>query len=315
MIDVYASQPWYLEHLRPIHEALEEHAGDLIQQFPRRQQPKTINRPIVVCSYGDMGTVRRLGYQHIALAQHGAGQSYAMSMRPDHPSYPGGRGNEGVSLFLAPNSHAANRWRKAYPKAQVEVVGCPKIETLPKREPGPGPVIAVSFHWNFGICPELMSVFAEYHAALIPLAKRFRVIGHGHPRRRDLPSAYRRMGIEYVPSFRDICRMADVYAFDNTSSGFEFAATGRPVVVLNGRSFRRDANHGLRFWDAAKVGVNVNRPNDLVVGVERALELRREDIDAREHALALVYQPRKGAARAASDALIAWSLDRTRAAA
>lgn len=309
MIDVYASQPWYVDHLRPVYEALGDHQGDLIQKMDRRHHVIGTKRPILVCSWGDMTTVRRLGYQHIALAQHGAGQSYRASKRPNYPSYPGGTGNEGVSLFLAPNKDCADRWRQAYPRARVETVGCPKLDTLPKRLPGPEPVVAVSFHWNFGMCPETMSVLPEYQSALVPLAKQYKVIGHGHPRRRDLANVYRRTGIEHVPSFADILRRADVYAFDNSSSGFEFAATGRPVVVLNGRSFRRDAHHGLRFWEAAGVGVNVNRPGDLLDGVVRALADGSSDAAERERALDIVYQPRSGGARLMADAVIDWSID------
>jgi hypothetical protein len=316
VIDVYASQPWYADHLRPVYEALGEHAGDFIQKLARHHHGGIPNpRPVLVCSWGDMKTVQKLGYQHVALAQHGAGQSYPASKRPNYPSYPGGTGNEGVSLFLAPNRHSADRWKQAYPRARVEIVGCPKLATLPKRLPGPGPVVAVSFHWNFGMCPETMSVLPEYQSALIPLAKRYQVIGHGHPRRRDLPNVYRRTGIEHVPSFDQILKRADVYVFDNSSSGFEFAATGRPVVVLNGRSFRRDAHHGLRFWDAAGVGVNVNRPNDLMDGVARALADDPSAIADRERALDIVYQPRSGGARLMADAVIDWSIDVRRSAA
>ena len=314
MIDVYCSQPWYADHLRPVFEALGDHAGAFIRTFAKHPRPP-VHHPVLVCSWGDMSTVRRLGYRHIALAQHGAGQSYAASKRPNYPSYPGGTGNDGVGLFLTPNKQSADRWHHAYPRARVEVVGCPKLDTLPKRLPGPGPVVAVSFHWNFGMCPETLSVLPEYMGALGALAREYRVIGHGHPRRRDLPMIYKRLGIEHVPSFDDILRRADLYAFDNSSSGFEFAATGRPVVVLNGRSFRRDAKHGLRFWDAAHVGVNVDRPNDLADGVGRALECHPADVTARERALDIVYQPRHGAARVMADVLIDWSLDRRGAAA
>jgi len=315
VIDVYASHPWYVDHLRPVYEALGEHQGELIQGFAKRHHLVGTKRPILVCSWGDMATVRRLGYEHIALAQHGAGQSYPASKRPNYPSYPGGTGNEGVSLFLTPNRDSADRWKQSYPRARVEIVGCPKLDTLPRRLPGPGPVVAVSFHWNFGMCPETMSVLPEYQAALIPLAKQYQVIGHGHPRRRDLPNVYRRTGIEYVMSFDEILQRADVYVFDNSSSGFEFAATGRPVVVLNGRSFRRDAHHGLRFWDAVGVGVNVNRPGDLLEGVARALADGPSVAAERERALDIVYQPRSGGARLMADAVIDWSIDVRRSAA
>jgi hypothetical protein len=114
------------------------------------------------------------------------------------------------------------------------------------------------------------------------LARRFTVIGHGHPRRSELASRYRRAGIEHVASFSEVCRRASIYVADNTSTLFEFAATGRPVVVLNARRYRRDVRHGLRFWDAAGVGPNVDRPRDLPDVVARALEDPPEFREKRE---------------------------------
>ena len=47
---------------------------------------------------------------------------------------PGGDDNDDVGLFLVPNEHAANRWRERYPSASVEVVGCPRLDALPRAE-------------------------------------------------------------------------------------------------------------------------------------------------------------------------------------
>ncbi len=303
LIDAIASAPWYGEHLRPILDALGDDVGGALEG---RSILRPLRHPapaVLVASYGDLIIARKLGYRRFILAQHGSGQSYGAARVTDYPSYPGGRNHADVGLFLAPNEHAGARWRAAYPRAAVRVVGCPKLDTLPRREPGPGPVVAVSWHWNFSLCPETRSAFVEYAAALPPLARRFTVIGHGHPKRADLRRFYGRIGVEFVPEFRDVCRRADVYVVDNSSTLFEFAATGRPVVVVNARDFRRDANHGLRFWSAATVGVQANRPPELAAAVERALECRPEDVAAREAALDLVYQPRSGSALLAAEAI------------
>jgi hypothetical protein len=84
---------------------------------------------------------------------------------------------------------------------------------------------------------------------------------------------------------------------------FEFAATGRPVVVLNAQGYRRDVSHGLRFWDASTVGINVWRRDELMDGIARALESRSDDVAAREEALGVVYGLRTAAGERAAAAI------------
>ena len=248
--------------------------------------------------------------------QHGAGQSYGGDIRTArHPCYPGGDDNDDVGLFLVPNEHAANRWRERYPSASVEVVGCPRLDALPRERAcmngghaveKASPVVAVSFHWNYHGIPEMRSAFDYYRDAVVELSREVKVIGHGHPKRKDLAGFYRDNGIEYVPDFDDVLRRADVYACDNSSTLYEFASTGRPVVVLNAPWYRLEANHGLRFWDASGVGVNVvgpGRPADCASSTwptsGRAM--------LREEALDIVYAYRTGAAQRAADAIAAWA--------
>jgi hypothetical protein len=132
------------------------------------------------------------------------------------------------------------------------------------------------------------------------------VIGHGHPRASRLPRFWAKHGIEHVPDFMDVCRRADVLLFDNTSAGYLFAATGRPVVVLNSPDYRRDWTYGLRFWDAADVGVQVSA-GDLYPAVCRALEEWPDDVAKREAALDMVFAYRTGAAQRASDVIREWA--------
>jgi hypothetical protein len=299
VIDIYASTSWYLEHLRPIADALGPDLGVIHRQRPLKLRPEAKTRTALVASYGDLKVVRKAGYQRFALIQHGAGQSYGN----DHPSFPGGRGQEDVELFLVPNDHAAQRWREVYPHATVRVVGCPKLDHLPARDEGPGPVVAVSFHWEFRLVPETRSAYPEFAAMLPVIAERYTLLGHGHPRRREMGRVWRRMKVPHVTSFAEICRRADVYVCDNSSSMFEFAATGRPVVVLNASGYRRDVSHGLRFWDAATVGVNVWRRDELMDGIARALESRSDDVAARESALDVVYGHRTEAGERAAAAI------------
>lgn len=295
-----AGEPQFGHHLRPVYEALEQR-GDYITETSGRYDTR---RPIVVASYGDVKRVRRMGYTRIARMEHGAGQSYGTG----HGSYAGGRDHDDVSLFLTPNEYSAALWRAAYPNATVEVVGCTKLDELPRKDPQEPLTVCVSFHWDCYLVPETVSAFSHYRSALPDLAKAYNLIGHGHPRAMPmLTRRYRRMNIELVPTFTEVCRRADLYVCDNSSSLFEFAATGRPVVVLNQPMYRKDVHHGLRFWDAANVGLQVERPNDLVSVVAQALRDTPKLRKAREQALEMVYAYRTGAAARAAAAITAWA--------
>jgi glycosyltransferase involved in cell wall biosynthesis len=292
------------------------HLEPILANLPHASARRRATDISLVASYGALCRARRAGFTRHILTQHGAGQSYGGDRKSERQrSYPGGSGQYDVGLFLVPNEHAADRWRRAYPRASVAVVGCPKLDVLPARVPGPEPVVAVSFHWNSNVVPEMRSGEGHYIKAVAALARRYKVIGHGHPKRRDLARLYRATRIEYVPLFEDICRRADVYVCDNSSTIFEFAATGRPVVVLNRPDYRRHVNHGLRFWDAADVGINVDHPADLRDAITEALRDDSARRASREAALDIVYAYRTGAAKRAAEAIMEWAGTRESAAA
>ena len=370
MLDAFAAEPQFLDHLAPVWLALpSELRGTFYVHAPlldrahqlgidatafdatraRAGSPPRARAPqgpkALVASIGDTKIARRRGYGDFARLEHGCGQTYKGNSTG---SYAGGPDNDDASLVIVPNEYSAGHWRRAYPLARVEVVGSPRIEGLPRRELAPlseadwekeradaeltgrmpshyadkelEPVIAVTFHWNCGVAQETRPAM-EFVAALPALAKRYTVLGHQHPKWDSddhySPAAYyRRYGIEFVPDFEDICRRADLLVFDNTSAGFEFAATGRPVVVMNAAGYRRNASHGGRFWDWATVGVNANSPADLLPAVERALQDPQDVRDERERTLDLVYSDRRpGAALRAAGAIAAWAESRVEVAA
>jgi hypothetical protein len=282
------------------------------------QLPALHGDPVVVAGYADMLSVRGAGGR-IALTTHGIGQSYAG--RPDcvqHIGSPGGLDRGDVSLFLHPGPHPAARDRKAYPRARVEMVGSPRLDRLPHRQRSGEPVVAVSTHWCATLppAPELHSGlmcqhYGQWHGirqALSALAKRYRVIGHGHPRLIDriTDELWEPMGIEVVRSFDDVCRMADVYVSDNSSTIYEFAATGRPVVLMDPPWYDRNVGHGLRFWSAAHVGPHVTDPRTLTDTVAEALEDGNGHRRDREDALSMVYAYRDSAASRAAVVLMDW---------
>lgn len=318
-VDMLAGEVHFADHLAPIYEAL-TNPGDFVlseamfQREPIQRgwpphitHPTDVSRPVVVASYGDLKRARRLGYTKIARIEHGAGQSYGTR----HGSYAGGKDNDDVSLFLMPNQYSADLWQQAYPDARVEIVGCPKLDTLPRKDPSVPLTVAIGFHWDCHLVPETVSAFQHYREALPDLVRAYNVIGHGHPRAwvgpPRLEKRYLRYGVTPVGMFAEVCRMADLYVCDNSSSMFEFASTGRPVVVLNSPTYRRGVNHGLRFWDAANVGVQVDEPADLIDAVAVGLQDAPERQEARNGALDMVYAYRSGGAHRAARVLKEWA--------
>jgi hypothetical protein len=333
-LDVYASATHYFDHMVPVWLALPKTRRGTFY-VPRDLQAKaerlgvetstddvafgSRKTPILVASSGNLTHAKKAGREHVAIMEHGCGLSYGGDLRTlgriaaESSSYAGGL-NRPASLFLHPGPHPASRDRERYPKARVEIVGSPRLDSLPARVPDGRPTVAFSFHWDTAIAKETRSGFIFYRDHLAELAAearatgRFDVIGHGHPRIIDrLAPWYERKGIEIVREFDDVCRRADLYVVDNSSTLYEFAATGRPVLVLNTPMYRRDVEHGLRFWDAAHVGENIDEPYDIKAAVPRHLANPDLWTARREDALARVYAYRTGAAKRAAKVLTDWT--------
>ena len=340
-VDALAFESHFLDHLAPLWALLPTSAqgrflvapelveraswsgitAEPIDPNPIRATPQVGPRfggqVALVASIGDIKIGRRLGYGPFAFLEHGAGQGYDTASAVA-ASYAGGPDRADNELFLCPNEYSAARWRRAYPGARVEVVGSPRLDGLPRRGPGPGPVVAISFHGDWPNVAYGGNALGDFAPIVSKLAERFTVIGHAHPGKGwgdRLREWYQRQHIPFVADFDDVCRQADVYVCDNSTTIFEFASTGRPVVLMNARHWSRKAGPGLRFWDAAHVGINVDVPDLLPEAIERALEDSPDKQRAREHALDFVYQPRHGGAERAASVVMDWLATRGQAAA
>jgi hypothetical protein len=321
VIDVLATAPHYADHLAAVYGALpSEVRGSFVAlNAPTSARARSLGftpsvrsdpaRPVLVAAHGDLRRASALGRTRIALMEHGAGQSYGGRAIPARRgSYAGGHGRDAASLFLHPGPHPAARDRAAYPKARVEVVGSPHLDTLPAREGPPGRVVALSFHFNTPLAPETRNAYPWIFGAVLALRGRYELLGHAHPRYFDqVKRRYLVAGIEPVREFTDVCRRADVYVCDNSSTLFAFAATGRPVVVLNPPWYDRRIDHGLRFWEAAGVGVNCDDSRTLGDCIDEALRDEPEARARRMAALDLVYSYRSGAGKRAADVLMEWA--------
>jgi hypothetical protein len=331
-IDAYASASHYLDHMVPVWKALTKAtrgtfyvAPDLQEYAAHKGVVNIGHAPVppgdnvtLVSASGNLGHLVKRGRPNRAIMEHGCGLSYGgdLSWRgrqaAHSSSYAGGLGRD-AGLFLHPGEYPAARDRAQYPKARVEVVGCPKLDTLPAREGDPHPTVAVSFHWDTSISPETRSAFIFYREHVKRLAAHgaktgeFRVIGHAHPRAYErLAPWYKRQGIETVRSFEDVCRRADMYVVDNSSTLYEFASTGRQVVVMNAPFYRKEVHHGLRFWDAIP-GPQVWEPYHLLDVIRYELEHPTLWTKRREEAVDQVYAFRSGAAKRAANALVRWA--------
>lgn len=305
----------------------------------RTRSPQRIGVPlkdVVVAGYRDMLMVNGKA-ERIALMQHGIGQSYGgrHDGAGDWIGSPGGLDRGMVSLFLHPGGRPASLDKARYPRARVEVVGSPRLDRLHRKpRDGHDPTIAITTHWDpqflkgqhgWQACPETHSALLcphfggwfGIHDAIVELSKRYHVIGHGHPGAHvgnitDAAPMWEGMGIEVVRDFDEVCRRADLLVADNTSVIYEFAATGRPVVLLDPPWYDRDVGHGLRFWSADHVGLHVSDPRTLTDTVTEALD--GNHWRDREDALDMVFGHRAHAAERTAVVLMDWAEERRMAA-
>lgn len=270
----YAREPHFIDHLLPIWKITggDFYCGIDVMPYAESLGLKPIlGKPgeglAVVAGFGDL---RRVPYLDAVLVEHGAGQTYSS----DHGSYAGGHGRDNVVLFIVPNRTVAERNRAVYPQARHAVVGCPKLDPWhpPKKTPTVG-TVAISFHWNARVAPEALSAWNHYRGCLKALKKNFdNILGHAHPRMMPtMKRRYEEVGIEVVKDFSEVLDRASVYVTDNSSTLYEFASLDRPVVVLNAPWYRPEVDHGLRFWEFADVGVQVEGPWALNKAIELAL--------------------------------------------
>lgn len=285
-LDFFARRAHYLDHLAPIYNAMpadrrgaftvpaelvdyarQELVSEGAVETYNGDSPRG-NDPILVASYGDIARSARRPRKIIHM-EHGTGHAFGTS------AYPNGRKGKRdlVDLFLAPNEYTAHLIRSVR-STRVEVIGTPKLDQIDRGcgRPVDRPIVVVAFHWGDRNSqpPEAGSAYEHYKAILPDLARRYRLFGHGHPLARDFyQSEFLHMGIDWIDDFRDVCRLADIYINDLSSTQYEFLATGKPVIVLNAPWFRRDVHWGLRFWDYSNVGINVEDPEELGPAIDR----------------------------------------------
>jgi hypothetical protein len=304
--DFYADHDHYLDHLAPIWLSLPEtHRGQFL--VPNRLvgyatalgvkptpmsgfSPSQTRRrcgPVVVAAWGSVLKWRRTR-RKIVLLEHGSGQTFVTN----HPSYSGGNRRGWVDSYLQPGPHSAEAILRVTPDAKVFQIGCAKLDRWHAAGPKPRgerPVVAFSTHWDCKVAPETGTAWWEYGDALLGLADHYDVVAHAHPLfRKVIRPAAEAAGIPFIENFHDVLDVADLYISDGSSTLYEFASTGRPVLCLNASTYRRDVHHGLRFWDAVP-GVECDTPDELAAKVAEALADGPEARAKRSHGVARTY--------------------------
>lgn len=319
-VDFLAWAPHFLDHLLPVFRALPEerrgtfYVGPDLMQYAKAQglDAKRYTATggdnlTVVSAYGDLGRALRMGEnRRMILMEHGAGHTYKMP----HSSYAGaGALRDRVSLFLSTNEQVYRANKVNWPDTPNVICGCPKLDKWNKVLERPHtrtspPTVAISFHWDCQVISETRTSFPFYRGALQALNRKYKLIGHAHPRIWGrVARTYKEFGIEAVRSFDKVMERADLYIIDNSSTLYEFAYLDRPVVVLNCPWYRRNVHHGLRFWKHSDVGVNCERVDDLLPSVALALTDPPEQQEKRRRAVEYVYPIRGNAAEVAAEAI------------
>jgi hypothetical protein len=300
-VDFLAREPHFIDHLAPVWLALpEEYRGRFYTLENLRSHARALGveptmnyermagkRLTVAASYRDMKHARNLG-RRVIISEHGAGQSY---LGVESGSYIGAIDRAGCVAALVPGRAQAKKHEARHPTIKAYPVGVPKLDPR-HADPKPGKRgrVAISFHWECKVCPETRSALRHYRSELKQLAKDFDLVGHAHPRMaRQAQALYLKLGIPYVAEFDDLIDQAELYICDNSSTIFEWASLDRPVVLLNAPWYRREVEHGMRFWSHADIGLQVDDPKELAKTVRKALQDPAEVAERRRELVRDIY--------------------------
>lgn len=279
---------------------------------PRHRAGAGLQGVGLVCASGDLERFV-IGAPRLPMVflEHGCGLSYSVTQN----SYAGSGNRPNVVQFIFPNELSAAKQRMVHTTTPITVVGSsPKLDSwVGKAKPtNAKPIVALSFHWDCTVVPETRSALYWYRKHFADLLELdVEIVGHSHPRVTELAKvAFRTAGIRYISEFDEVLATADLYCVDNSSTLYEFAATGRPVIALNCPRYRREVRHGLRFWDLVP-GIQCDDPQSLGATILEALEDPPHARLLREQAIRAVFPQNDGqcAARTAQTILDACERD------
>jgi len=261
-IHAVGSLPHYRNHVEAVWQHLPsglkgEESWGRGASVPKSADPRDL---VMVAGYYDVDRAR--GHQVIYI-EHGAGQAYFSESGKPHPAYHGAEHPDNVIAYISPNQAVADSWERP-----AFAAGSPVCDPYPLVVQTKRPVVAITFHWDCNLFPETRSALDHYVRHLAPLVRflrkmDFQVIGHHHPRDNRLPTIWR--NLQVLPAtVHEVRRSADVLVVDNSSLAYEMLYLNRCVVTLNAPWYRRDVEHGLRFWEHIP-GWPVDDPEELMM--------------------------------------------------
>jgi len=300
-------------HDRALKETQRNHRDIFFQSFRNKtgaMMLKGYRYPVITSCGGSISSIVRSGRQPIIM-EHSCGDTFGfprvlspMSLIKSTAKY-----YDKTLLYLAPGYHAAEIFKKNRPGIPVEIIGCPKLDKWHKKigekERNDPPVVVISFtwdwqdkHWSSRYAKLIKGAWSHYVNYLPKLLDQSWVLyGNCHPKMtKKAKGIFAHLGIPFIERFDEVLEKADLYICDISSTIFEFASTGRPVILLNAPWHDKKVKQGLRFWKAADVGIQVDGPNELIPAIERALEDPPEVQRRREEILDYVYPIRDGTA-------------------
>ena len=240
------------------------------------------------------------------LVEHGCGDTFGIDSIKNPLSLSRKNDNLDILMYLAPGHHPAKVFKKLRPEVPVKLIGCPKMDAWHIRPPKPRsdpPVVVISFTWDWqdqewGEWAKTVRGTWSYYKDFLPQLKNqnWKIYGNLHPKMWSKAAVvFKDLGIPLI-SFEEALEIGDLYICDQSSTIFEFASTGRPVVLLNAPWYQKDIQQGLRFWKAANIGMQVNEPDKLISTIEMALEDPEIIRKRRERIINYIYPVRDGTA-------------------
>lgn len=263
-VHALARWPHLGEHLAAIHRHLNDDIrGEFIVDRQARANkawgPKDI---VMVASYLDIEAARG---RPVIYVEHGAGQRYEGANPRAARYYHGSDHPENVIGYICPRQDVADSWGRP-----AIAVGSPICD--PYELYAPERCAAITFHWN-GAAPDKVGVpeagtalehYVNDLGRIVDALRRdgYEVLAHGHPRFNHMHSVWKKLGMTMV-SADEVRRRAQLLIADNTSLMYEMSYLMRDVVALNAPWYRRDVDHGLRFWSHVP-GTQVDGPDELI---------------------------------------------------